>query len=113
VIIFSSDVIPGNEQDFIALVEDLADKGATIFVDENSYFPEFDELNVSAHPMLHVSGHGTWTDKRRAIELIRPKKGVVPMHGDQKDEEAFCERVKSEFPRLSLASCQDGLITFE
>ncbi len=93
VVIFSSNVIPGNEDDFVDLVLDLEDLGATIYVDANSDFENFDDLDIHLVENLHVSGHGNWADKQRAIELIRPQKNILMVHGEESDEDDFRSRI--------------------
>ncbi|MFZ5364668.1 MAG: MBL fold metallo-hydrolase [Patescibacteria group bacterium] len=111
VVIFSSDVIPGNEQDFIDMVKALVKRGATVYTDERSYFPEaFAGLKVYARRNLHVSGHGTWTDKKLALKLLSPRQGAIPMHGDEHDERAFHDKAKEELGGLKTMSFLGGSI---
>jgi len=93
VVLFSSNVIPGNEDDFVDLVLDIEDLGATVYVDQSSDFENFDGLDIHVVENLHVSGHGNWLDKKRAIELIRPQKNILMVHGEETDEDDFLSRI--------------------
>lgn len=74
-VIFSSDPIPGNEENINALIDDLSRRGAqVIYSDISSEF--------------HVSGHGSQNDLKLLISLTRPKY-MVPIGGAFKQMVAY------------------------
>ncbi len=68
-IIFSSQIIPGNEEKIERMQEKLRDAGV--------------EVISSEEYMVHTSGHGTKEDIKKMFSLIRPKV-VIPVHGDKR-----------------------------
>ena len=68
-IIFSSQIIPGNEEKIERMQEKLRDAGV--------------EVISSEEYMVHTSGHGTKEDIKKMFSLIRPKI-VIPVHGDKR-----------------------------
>ena len=68
-VIFSSKVIPGNEEKIERMQEKMAEQGATIITEETD--------------LVHTSGHATKSDLRRMYELLKPAI-VLPVHGDKK-----------------------------
>ena len=69
-IIFSSQIIPGNEEKIERMQEKLRDAGV--------------EVISSEEYLVHTSGHGCWDDIKRMFAMIKPKY-VVPVHGDKRD----------------------------
>jgi ribonuclease J len=68
-IIFSSKVIPGNEDKIERMQEKLADSGATVITDETD--------------LVHTSGHACRKDLQKMYALLKPAI-VLPVHGDKK-----------------------------
>lgn len=68
-IIFSSQIIPGNEEKIERMQEKLRDAGVEVISAE--------EYNV------HTSGHGTRADIVKMLSIIRPRV-VIPVHGDKR-----------------------------
>ncbi len=67
VVIFSSRVIPGNEQGIAALQRRLMMTGCKIITDKDA--------------LVHVSGHPAQAEVKKLHEILKPKI-VVPVHGD-------------------------------
>lgn len=68
-VIFSSKVIPGNEDKIERMQEKMAEQGATIITDELD--------------LVHTSGHACRTDLRKMYDLLKPAI-VLPVHGNKK-----------------------------
>ena len=68
-IIFSSKMIPGNEDKIERMQEKLAAQGATVITDENE--------------LVHTSGHACREDLKKMYDLLKPAV-VLPVHGDKK-----------------------------
>lgn len=69
-IIFSSQIIPGNEEKIERMQEKLRDAGVEV---------------ISAEEYLvHTSGHGSIDDIKKMFAMIKPKY-VIPVHGDKRD----------------------------
>ena len=67
VVIFSSRIIPGNEQSIAALQRRLMMKGCQIITDRDA--------------LVHVSGHPAQEEVKQLHQMIKPRL-VVPVHGD-------------------------------
>lgn len=68
-VIFSSKMIPGNEDKIERMQEKFLEAGANIITDETE--------------LVHTSGHANRTDLKRMYELLKPAI-VLPVHGDKK-----------------------------
>ncbi len=68
-VIFSSKMIPGNEDKIERLQEKITAKGANLVTEEDY--------------LVHTSGHATKKDLKAMYELLNPKI-VLPVHGDKK-----------------------------
>lgn len=68
-IIFSSKIIPGNEDKIERMQENLMDQGIEVIREE-----EF---------LVHTSGHANREDLKRMYEILKPKI-VIPVHGDKR-----------------------------
>ena len=68
-IIFSSKMIPGNEDKIERMQDKLAAQGATVITDETE--------------LVHTSGHACREDLKRMYDLLKPAV-VLPVHGDKK-----------------------------
>ena len=66
-VIYSSRMIPGNEQAVMAVQDNLTRRGVTVLTDKDA--------------MVHTSGHATRDDIRRLYEIVRPTYSV-PTHGE-------------------------------
>ncbi|MBS1088978.1 ribonuclease J [Gluconobacter wancherniae] len=66
-VIYSSRMIPGNEQAVMAVQDNLTRRGVTVLTDKDA--------------MVHTSGHATRDDIRRLYEVVRPTYSV-PTHGE-------------------------------
>ena len=69
-IIFSSQIIPGNEDKIERMQEKLRDAGV--------------EVISSEEYLVHTSGHGCLDDIKKMFSLIKPQH-VIPVHGDKRD----------------------------
>lgn len=69
-IIFSSQIIPGNEEKIERMQEKLRDAGV--------------EVISSEEYLVHTSGHGCRDDIKKMFEILKPK-AVIPVHGDKRD----------------------------
>lgn len=67
-IIFSSKVIPGNEDKIERMQEKIMEKGATVITDETE--------------LVHTSGHACRGDLKKMYDLIKPAI-VLPVHGEK------------------------------
>ena len=86
-VIFSSRVIPGNEDSIAAITERLESMGVTVF----------GEHNVEA--LIHVSGHPAAEDLETMYEWVKPDL-VIPVHGEAEHMQANTELAKkSGVPR--------------
>jgi ribonuclease J len=68
-VIFSSKVIPGNEDKIERMQEKLTEAGANVITDETE--------------LVHTSGHANRNDLKRMYELLKPAI-VLPVHGNKK-----------------------------
>lgn len=68
-IIFSSQIIPGNEDKIERMQEKLRDAGVDVITSEEY--------------LVHTSGHGTREEVARMLSLIKPKV-MIPVHGDKR-----------------------------
>ncbi len=68
-VIFSSKMIPGNEEKIERMQEKIAAKGANLITEEDY--------------LVHTSGHACRKDLQMMYELLNPKI-VLPVHGDKK-----------------------------
>lgn len=69
-IIFSSQIIPGNEEKIESMQEKLRDAGVDVISSEEY--------------AVHTSGHACKDDIKRMYEIIKPKL-VLPVHGDKRN----------------------------
>lgn len=74
-VIFSSDPIPGNEQNINALIDTISMRGARVMYSEIT-------------PDFHVSGHGSQDDLKLMISLTRPKY-LLPIGGTYRQMIAY------------------------
>lgn len=68
-VIFSSKMIPGNEEKIERMQEKFIEFGASVITDETE--------------MVHTSGHANREDLKRMYELLKPAI-VLPVHGNKK-----------------------------
>ena len=64
-ILFSSDPIPGNDENVTGVIEDLIEQGA-------------DVVYTAIRDQLHASGHGSQEDLKLLVRLVRPR-ALVPI----------------------------------
>ena len=76
-IIFSSQIIPGNEDKIERMQEKLRDAGV--------------EVITSEEYKVHTSGHGTRDEVAKMLSLIKPRV-LIPVHGDKR-----CIRMQGRF----------------
>ncbi|MCX7955625.1 MAG: ribonuclease J [Patescibacteria group bacterium] len=74
-IIFSSDPIPGNENEVYALIEDLVSQGADVFYSDIA-------------DQLHSSGHGNQEDLKFLIRFTNPKY-FIPIGGTIRHQKQY------------------------
>ena len=68
-VIFSSKIIPGNEEKISDMQEKLIAQGVNVITDKDD--------------LVHTSGHCSKEEIRKMYELLKPRL-VVPVHGDKK-----------------------------
>ena len=68
-VIFSSKIIPGNEEKISEMQEKLIAQGVNVITDKDA--------------LVHTSGHCSKEEIRHMYELLRPRL-VLPVHGDKK-----------------------------
>lgn len=68
-IIFSSKIIPGNEEKIEKMQENFRDRGVTVITDETE--------------LVHASGHANQADLKRMYETLKPAV-LLPVHGDKR-----------------------------
>jgi ribonuclease J len=95
-VVFSSRVIPGNEEVVGKLVKRVHERGCTSVLHEG----EAAKLGLTpsdriVEKFVHVSGHGSAEDVRLAMKIVRPKR-VVPSVLTSPQIEAFREIAASE-----------------
>ncbi|CAP56968.1 RNA-metabolising metallo-beta-lactamase protein [Gluconacetobacter diazotrophicus PA1 5] len=66
-VIYSSRMIPGNEQAVMQVQDNLTRRGVRVLTDRDH--------------LVHVSGHATGGDVRRLFDMVRPR-FAVPVHGE-------------------------------
>ena len=66
-VIYSSRMIPGNEQAVIQVQDSLTRRGVHVITDKDH--------------LVHVSGHATGGDVRKLYDLVRPR-FLIPVHGE-------------------------------
>ena len=66
-VIYSSRMIPGNEQAVMAVQDNLSRRGVTVLTDKDA--------------KVHTSGHATGEDIRTLYRIVRPKYSI-PTHGE-------------------------------
>jgi ribonuclease J len=79
-VIFSADVIPGNEQPFYGAIDELAKNGIDVS------YPDI-------HPDLHVSGHASAPEQKKLIELGKAKY-LFPIGGAYRHRKLFSDLAK-------------------
>jgi ribonuclease J len=76
-VIFSSRIIPGNDQPVFAMMADFLRQGITV----KSWITD---------PTVHTSGHAHRDEQKKMIELIRPR-AFIPVHGTRHHLERHAE----------------------
>lgn len=79
-VIFSADVIPGNEQAFYGAIDELAKNGVDVV------YPDI------RHD-LHVSGHASAVEQKQLIEMVKPKY-LFPVGGAYRHRKLFTDLAK-------------------
>lgn len=80
-VIFSSDPIPGNEENIYALIDELTRRGARV-------------IHSEITDAFHVSGHGSQNDLELLISLTKPKY-FIPIGGTYRQMAAYREIAKN------------------
>lgn len=94
-VVFSSDPIPGNEENIYALVDNIRRRGAHVIYSDTS-----DEF--------HVSGHGSQDDLRLLISLTNPK-FFIPIGGTYRHMAAYRDIVSEMgYPERSVMLLDSG-----
>lgn len=92
-IIFSSKIIPGNEEKIERMQEKFMEKGVNVIIDEDF--------------LVHTSGHPTQHDLKIMYEILKPKI-VLPVHGDKRFIRAHKKFAKeSGVEKVFSAMCGD------
>lgn len=68
-VIFSSKIIPGNEEKIERMQEKMADQGVNVITEETA--------------LVHTSGHASKEELKKMYDILKPKI-VFPVHGDKK-----------------------------
>lgn len=76
-VIFSADVIPGNELTFYGAIDELAKNGIDVV------YPDI-------HHELHVSGHASAVEQQQLVELARPQY-LFPIGGAYRHQKLFAD----------------------
>ncbi len=94
-IIFSSDPIPGNENEVYALIEELSLKGASVIYSD-------------IHDQLHASGHGNQEDLKFLARFTNPKY-FIPIGGTVRHQLQY-QKLMSElgYPKESVYRLDEG-----
>lgn len=92
-VLFSSKIIPGNEDAIAALHASLRQKGCRVVSELDAF--------------VHVSGHPGQPELRELYELARPR-AVVPVHGEDRHMRAHAQLAES----MGAATCvpHDGAV---
>lgn len=72
-IVFTSKLIPGNERNVYATVNDLTRLGASIHL--------ANEIEKSRGLSIHASGHASAVEIRKVLDVVKPKH-MIPVHGE-------------------------------
>jgi ribonuclease J len=78
-VVFSANVIPGNEISYYRAINELAGNGVDVV------YPD-------VNPLLHQSGHASAAEQREVIKLLKPKY-VMPIGGEDRHRAKFREYV--------------------
>jgi ribonuclease J len=78
-VVFSANVIPGNEIPYYRAINELAGNGVNVI------YPDVD-------PLLHQSGHASAPEQREVVKLLQPK-FVIPIGGEDRHRAKFREYV--------------------
>lgn len=100
-VIFSADVIPGNEQAFYGAIDELAKN-------------KIDVSYPDIHPDLHVSGHASAPEQKQMIELAKAQY-LFPVGGAYRHRKLFLDLAKSVgYAEKQVVLPKDGqVIEFE
>ena len=94
-VIFSSDIIPGNEVSVNGLIDEISKVGARVL-----YGDVYDDI--------HVSGHGKQYDLMLMVSLVKPKK-VMPIGATFRHMAAYKQLVKNMgFQDKDILLIEDG-----
>lgn len=91
-VVFSANVIPGNEIPYYRAINELAGNGV------NVVYPD-------VNPLLHQSGHASAAEQREVVKLLQPK-FVMPIGGEDRHRAKFREYVAQ-----SLGYTKDRTLT--
>jgi len=75
-VIFSSKIIPGNERNIFALINDLVELGVHVITEKDAF--------------THVSGHPNRDELKRMYEWVRPTYSI-PVHGEARHLEEHAD----------------------
>lgn len=78
-VVFSADVIPGNEVPYYRAIDELSRNGITVI------YPDI-------NPGIHQSGHASAPEQQKMLELLRPKY-VMPIGGADRHRARFAQAV--------------------
>ncbi|MCX7881151.1 MAG: ribonuclease J [Patescibacteria group bacterium] len=94
-IIFSSDPIPGNEEEVYGLIEELIEKGAEVF------YPDIAD-------QLHASGHANQEDLKFLIRFVNPEY-FIPIGGTLRHQRQYQNLVVSlGYPKNKVFLLAEG-----
>ena len=78
-VVFSANVIPGNEISYYRAINELAGNGVNVI------YPD-------VNPLLHQSGHASAAEQRDVVKLLQPK-FLMPIGGEDRHRAKFREYV--------------------
>ncbi len=94
-IIFSSDPIPGNENEVYSLIEDLISQGADVYYSDIA-------------DQLHSSGHGNQEDLKFLIRFTQPK-FFIPIGGTLRHQKQYQKLVADlGYPKERVLGLEEG-----
>lgn len=91
-VVFSANVIPGNEIPYYRAINELAGNGVNVI------YPD-------VNPLLHQSGHASAAEQREVVRLLKPKY-IIPIGGEDRHRAKFREYVAQ-----SLGYTKDKTLT--
>jgi ribonuclease J len=93
-VVFSSSMIPGNEEAIIRVINQLIEQGADVIYD--------------AIAPVHVSGHGSQEDQKLLMNLCKPK-FFLPVHGEARHQHLHAQLAQQMgIPKENILILKNG-----